>query len=60
MIHSSILLVVYDFSARKAFAFLNNITLQNLLSSYPVYFVRNATQDTASSFPPCIYALSTS
>lgn len=30
MIHFSILLVVYDFSARKAFAFLNKITVQNL------------------------------
>lgn len=54
MFHFSILLVVYDFSERKAFAFLYNITLQNLLYSYPVYFVRKASHDTASSFVPCI------
>lgn len=60
MIHFYILLVVYGFSARKAFAFLNNIILQNLLYSYPVYFIRKASQDTASSFLPCIYTISTS
>lgn len=59
MFHFSILLVVYDFSERKAFTFLNNITLQNLLYSYPAYFVRKASHDTASSFVLYIYTIST-